>query len=1001
MKKFPVMTLAMMTFFQSATFAAVENFSASGEYLMSDFDTPEIAEQIALDFAKQNAAEQAGIYLEGYSKLQNFNLVEDEIKTVATSKVEVTQKNISREMLSNGRILLRADIQANVNTDELDEFIKMTREMRQTKIQLYKDLQTLNAQIKKDIDNFQAKISLMDEATKEDELVEEQERINREFLSQQMLYNFSQELTKNITDDEIDIEKINKTLNRTNHIQRISDESIKFNPKNYAAYSIRVAMLQRSPQDKLKDYGKAIILNPENSQLYTGRGDLYNSIENYSAAEEDYTTALNLNPKDTLALNHRAQLYLSKFNKYEDAIKDYTKILEIDSTDGMIYVNRAGCYFKMKNYSAAIEDLNKALEIEPKFSFADHRMFAYGSRADVYMEMKEYDKAAEDYKQAVKFASENKTKTIADIMTDIYKERELEALKNKREKLIDKRDKLVEQYVNEALHSRGNDDPNVKEGNSYASQIRNTTDPNAKKNLLNSAIKSYSRAIEENPNNMAAYFQRAKIYNHHFHDYQKAIDDYNKILEIDPNYDYSVYKSRGLAYKSLKEYDKALADYDKALTLKPTDSTIRDIRAELFEETGDYKKAAEEYTEKLKLEPNNPFNYKKRGNMLMELGEYADAYANYNKSYELTTNSKPANDSKKDAETRRNFAENLVVNKSKKDVQNKLLGDFYKYSASMNIAADKNKFYQKALEKYSDAVKLNPKYADAYFERGELYRAKLKDYKNAQEDFTQAITNNPNHTDALYWRGRQFLEMKDYQNAANDFNKCIKVNPNYGKYIYVHRGSTYERQGDLQKAEADYLHAVEIEPTHYTPTESLGNFYMNHGEYQKAVETFTKLMTINKSETPVLLRAHSYRLLKDYNNAVADYTRALDISSKNLLAYFWRGYSYNELKDYKNALKDYNTLIEMNPNYSINSYFNRGYANAFLQNFDAAIADFTKFINTEQKNVNAYIYRAWTYESIGDYKNALADFDKALELDPQNENIKVNRQRILDKMNKG
>ena len=75
MKFLKPLTLAALIGFQSAGYAAVGTFSATGEYNMTDFDTPEIAEQIALDFARQNAAEQAGVYLENYSRVEKFRLV--------------------------------------------------------------------------------------------------------------------------------------------------------------------------------------------------------------------------------------------------------------------------------------------------------------------------------------------------------------------------------------------------------------------------------------------------------------------------------------------------------------------------------------------------------------------------------------------------------------------------------------------------------------------------------------------------------------------------------------------------------------------------------------------------------------------------------------------------------------------------------------------------------------------------------------------------------------
>lgn len=92
MKIFSALTVALLMIFQAVGFAATGTFSANGEYLMSDYDTPEIAEEIALDFAKQSAAEQAGVYLESYSRSVNFELEADEIKTVASSKVEVLEK---------------------------------------------------------------------------------------------------------------------------------------------------------------------------------------------------------------------------------------------------------------------------------------------------------------------------------------------------------------------------------------------------------------------------------------------------------------------------------------------------------------------------------------------------------------------------------------------------------------------------------------------------------------------------------------------------------------------------------------------------------------------------------------------------------------------------------------------------------------------------------------------------------------------------------------------
>ncbi|MEL7242156.1 MAG: trypsin-like peptidase domain-containing protein [Cyanobacteria bacterium J06573_2] len=63
----------------------------------------------------------------------------------------------------------------------------------------------------------------------------------------------------------------------------------------------------------------------------------------------------------------------------------------------------------------------------------------------------------------------------------------------------------------------------------------------------------------------------------------------------------------------------------------------------------------------------------------------------------------------------------------------------------------------------------------------------LKGIKNAQKgnhpqailQFTQAIKSNPNYSEAYYNRGNAHLVLENYQEAINDFDQATKINPNY------------------------------------------------------------------------------------------------------------------------------------------------------------------------------------------------------------------------------
>jgi tetratricopeptide (TPR) repeat protein len=62
------------------------------------------------------------------------------------------------------------------------------------------------------------------------------------------------------------------------------------------------------------------------------------------------------------------------------------------------------------------------------------------------------------------------------------------------------------------------------------------------------------------------------------------------------------------------------------------------------------------------------------------------------------------------------------------------------------------------------------------------------------------------------------------------------------------------------------------------------------------------------------------------------------------------------------------------------AYRNRGIANAVKKDYDQAIADFSKAIELNPKDVAAYNARAAVYTNKGDYQHAVADVTKAVEL---------------------
>jgi len=83
--------------------------------------------------------------------------------------------------------------------------------------------------------------------------------------------------------------------------------------------------------------------------------------------------------------------------------------------------------------------------------------------------------------------------------------------------------------------------------------------------------------------------------------------------------------------------------------------------------------------------------------------------------------------------------------------------DYYWYHKGWD--AERHDKYKKAIEYYTKAIELNPKYADAYFERG-FNKLQLKKYNEAIVDYTKAIELYPN--DRFYLsRGCANYELKN------------------------------------------------------------------------------------------------------------------------------------------------------------------------------------------------------------------------------------------------
>jgi len=151
---------------------------------------------------------------------------------------------------------------------------------------------------------------------------------------------------------------------------------------------------------------------------------------------------------------------------------------------------------------------------------------------------------------------------------------------------------------------------------------------------------------------------------------------------------------------------------------------------------------------------------------------------------------------------------------------------------SSGIAYIKKGDYDRAIADLTQAIRLDPNYADAYISRGSVYNEK-GDYDRAIADLTQAIRLDPNYAIAYVVRASAYYSKGDYDRAIADFTQAIRLDPN-SEITYCNRGIVYKEKGDYDRAIADFTQAIRLDPIYANAYYNRSIAYMEKGNYAQA-----------------------------------------------------------------------------------------------------------------------------------------------------------------------
>jgi len=118
--------------------------------------------------------------------------------------------------------------------------------------------------------------------------------------------------------------------------------------------------------------------------------------------------------------------------------------------------------------------------------------------------------------------------------------------------------------------------------------------------------------------------------------------------------------------------------------------------------------------------------------------------------------------------------------------------------------------YQRAIQDYDEALRLDPDSALAFNNRGSAYQH-MGNYERAIQDYDQAIRLDSSSALAYNNRGRANHLKEDYAKALKDYGDAIELDPDFPLPFY-NRGLTRFDQGLFIAAVPDFVRAVQLDP---------------------------------------------------------------------------------------------------------------------------------------------------------------------------------------------
>ena len=558
----------------------------------------------------------------------------------------------------------------------------------------------------------------------------------------------------------------------------------------------------KDPKKAIKNYKRAIKLDPKHTDAYNGWGNALLLLGDTEGAKKKYLKSISIDPHFHFGYFNLGIIHQT--SDPERALDYFEKTIQVNPSYAFAHFRAGSVLLDLKKNEEAIPKLEKYVALEPNDKFGYYNLGRAYRKADP-------EKAIENYKKAVAIDPDYTDAHLGwgNVLSD---QKNQKAATAKYEKCIKIDPKYFWAYYN--LGRICEKKSPEKAMDYYKKTIELNKNYRSAYNSLGSllfnqkkykeALKQFQKTVQIDPNFYSGYFNQGRCYR--MIDLEKAPKQYQKAIEIKPN-DVDAYNNLGNVMYDLDKVDKAIAYYEKCLEIDANYTLAHTNLARVYERT-EPKKALEYYQMAVTKDPDSIDVFINWGNFHLDCKEYDKAREKYLRCIEIDKNSLTAH---------RNLGISYLqtdpeaaIPLFKKVIEEE--PDNYQGYSDLYFCITLIKKNKNHIKKFKDLVEENAT-ASAYHALGNLYQYHLKDYEQALVNYNKSLEVGGSVDLCLdisnVHDSKSNLEKALEELYKKDDNTSNKIYPKHNEAHYLFKMGHYEKSRDLwEEVLADYEKAL-------------------------------------------------------------------------------------------------------------------------------------------------------------------------------------------------